>query len=355
VYKLKLKIFRFFILLLFLFSTFNVVGINGEYFKIDVLTPMPNDEIDQQQNHSFGFWYICEPQWIAQSFIPSRPVLTRVFLLLVKMAEIDYEINVSIRKDLLDEDLASITLIPNLTVNSELWLEFDFEDINVNPGEKYYIVCLSHKGRYEGRNCYGWGHSTDNNSYPDGMTFVSHNKGLTWAILNYSSSTEPGDCCFITYGYDPHDKSDLKCDGDINWYNVKPGDIVYGNLSIQNIGFNGSLLDWEIKSIPDWGYWTFSKLEGDDLSPENGKLTVEVSVVAPEDKNKDFTGEIVVVNKNDIDDREVVQVSLTTYKVRNYNFYSIISLIKRVNVKSSFFLPNFDVLIIVCIFLFSIK
>lgn len=84
---------------------------------------------------------------------------------------------------------------------------------------------------------------------------------------------------------------------------------------MQNIGDPDSPLNWDIDtaSIP-WGTWSFSPQSGEGLTPEDGPLIVQVSVIAPDEKNKEFTGFITVQNSDDPADFEVVQVYLKTLK-----------------------------------------
>jgi hypothetical protein len=76
------------------------------------------------------------------------------------------------------------------------------------------------------------------------------------------------------------------------------------------------MLDWKVESYPNWGTWTFSPESGDGLTPEHVPNTISVSVVAPDDKNTDFTGNITVINMNDPSDYEIVSVSLSTSKIK---------------------------------------
>lgn len=112
---------------------------------------------------------------------------------------------------------------------------------------------------------------------------------------------------------------DLNCDGQLKWTGVKPGSEVVDSLTVENVGEAGSKLDWEISDYPDWGTWSFNPINGYNLKPEDGIITVEISVVAPDEKNKEFTGEIKIVNKENINDFEIIPVSLTT--PRNKIFY----------------------------------
>jgi hypothetical protein len=104
---------------------------------------------------------------------------------------------------------------------------------------------------------------------------------------------------------------DLSCEGSLNWAEVTPGATVYGEFSVGNVGEAGSILNWIVDSYPtDWGTWTFT--------PNSGALadgvwqTVNVSVIAPDEKNKEFTGKIKVINSDDPTDFCEIDVILKT-------------------------------------------
>lgn len=111
--------------------------------------------------------------------------------------------------------------------------------------------------------------------------------------------------------YDSYD-SDLDCDGILDWTDVEPGSTVTDEFTVENIGFSGTELDWEIDSYPDWGTWTFTPSSGNDLMPEDGVRTIQVEVIAPDEEEKTFTGEIKIVNSEDSDDYCTIPVSLVT-------------------------------------------
>ena len=116
---------------------------------------------------------------------------------------------------------------------------------------------------------------------------------------------------------------DLDCNGVLSWTDIKPGDMVTGSFTVENVGEPASELDWEIESHPDWGTWIFTPLNGDDLTPENGSITVEVSVVAPDKKNKEFNGGIKIVNMEASGDQCYIQVSLATPRTKAINPLSL--------------------------------
>jgi hypothetical protein len=120
-------------------------------------------------------------------------------------------------------------------------------------------------------------------------------------------------CFAIPYeGEEPPVVPDLDCDGTLSWTEVTPEETVTGTFTVENIGDPLSLLNWEIESYPDWGTFTFDPDGGLDLTPEAGTVTVTVEVVAPEDPETNFTGEIVLVNSEDPDDTCIIDVALAT-------------------------------------------
>jgi len=106
--------------------------------------------------------------------------------------------------------------------------------------------------------------------------------------------------------------SDLDCSGTLSWTGVTPGSTVTGSFTVENIGDPGSLLDWEVESYPDWGAWTFDPENGEDLTPEDDPITVNVEVVAPNEQNQQFDGEVKIVNSENGSDYYIISVSLAT-------------------------------------------
>jgi len=109
------------------------------------------------------------------------------------------------------------------------------------------------------------------------------------------------------------DVPNLDCTGSLSWTNIQPGSTVTGSFQLQNIGDNDSLLNWTINtSLISWGTWTFTPRYGENLTPEEGLQTVQVSVLAPIEKNTDFEGYIRVENRNNPSDFDMIPVSLKT-------------------------------------------
>ena len=132
--------------------------------------------------------------------------------------------------------------------------------------------------------------------------------------LNAGSVVEAGIDAFSASTFECNDpgEPDLDCDGSLSWTDVEPGSTVTGGFIVKNIGDPGSLLDWEITEWPTWGEWTFTPSSGDDLTPEDGAVNVEVEVVAPDQQNQQFSGEVKIVNKENSSDYEIIPVSLAT-------------------------------------------
>jgi len=106
--------------------------------------------------------------------------------------------------------------------------------------------------------------------------------------------------------------SDLQCDGSVSWSDVKAGSTVTGSFQVRNIGDNESILNWTIDSFPSWGTWSFDPHFGVGLSPEDGPVTVHITIVAPDDKNTKFDGYIRVKNEDNPTDYYDIPVFMKT-------------------------------------------
>jgi hypothetical protein len=115
----------------------------------------------------------------------------------------------------------------------------------------------------------------------------------------------------VNYSLDP----DLQCEGDLHFGNVSAGGTFEGSFTVKNIG--GGLLDWHITHEPSWGSWTFDPEQGDDLEPGPG-VTLQVTVVAPTQKD-DYTGTIIIENKDNPEDSCTIAVSMTTPRNKAIN------------------------------------
>jgi len=107
--------------------------------------------------------------------------------------------------------------------------------------------------------------------------------------------------------------------GSLSWTDVPAGSIVTGSFQIANVGDSGSELSWEIESYPAWGIWTFVPSSGTGLTPEMGAITVAVEVVAPNEVNEEFTGDVKIVNSEDSNDFDLIPVLLKTPRNKAIN------------------------------------
>jgi hypothetical protein len=107
-----------------------------------------------------------------------------------------------------------------------------------------------------------------------------------------------------------HEK--LFCNGSLSWVDIKPESTVTGSFTVENVGVALSNLSWKIIDWPDWGIWTFTPLEGKNLTPENGSITINVSVIAPEKRKSEFSGQITIVNSENNSDYDTIPVTLAT-------------------------------------------
>jgi hypothetical protein len=110
---------------------------------------------------------------------------------------------------------------------------------------------------------------------------------------------------------DEYDGSDLVIDGALNWDDVRREATLYGEFTLQNIGDPGVPLSWEVVDLPEWGTWTITPSSG-ELSPEDGPITINVTVVAPPKRNSHFAGHLAIINPDDASDYCLVHISLTT-------------------------------------------
>jgi C1A family cysteine protease len=145
-----------------------------------------------------------------------------------------------------------------------------------------------------------------------------YRSGSSWLDLYDYVFTDPtwnqtANFCIkgFTTGWTPS-YANLDCEGELSWTKVKPGETITGNFTLQNIGSPDSELNWEVLEWPAWGEWTFTPVSGTGLTPEDGAITVEVQVIAPSEKNKEFNGTVKIINTDDTGDYDTITVYLKT-------------------------------------------
>jgi len=161
---------------------------------------------------------------------------------------------------------------------------------------------------------------------PDGNTLICNaetgyffevtpNKTTVWEYTSPYPTSTTNQLFKIVYlpPEEPLDGPDLDCSGSLSWSDIPPGATATGSFQVQNIGKPGSLLNWTINtSLITWGTWSYNPESGVNLTPEYGKVTVQVSVIAPNEKNSEFEGYIRVENQNDPNDFDVIPLHLET-------------------------------------------
>ena len=81
---------------------------------------------------------------------------------------------------------------------------------------------------------------------------------------------------------------------------------------IENIGEPKSCLNWGVQSWPEWGTFSFDPIYGYNLTPENGSITINVTVSVPLEKNSEYTGNVTMVNSENSSDYDTIPIYLTT-------------------------------------------
>ena len=122
----------------------------------------------------------------------------------------------------------------------------------------------------------------------------------------------------------------LCCQGELNWLNVGAGKTVTGEFEVSNCGDDGSELDWEVDSYPEWGTgWTFTPASGTGLTPAQGWQTVSVELVAPDEEEAEFNGTVKVINSNYPEEFCEIKVELKTPRTRETINPFFLEIIKR--------------------------
>jgi len=187
---------------------------------------------------------------VAQSFIPTKPILTRVEILTGKNLTASTPFVLAIRDGLTEENIVQISVEPEEFITENFsWIEFDFDDIPVTVGQTYYMICYTDN---ISDNWYAWAAHNDSESYPRGCAWVSIDDGDTWIneseiISNPAGGMKPlleddvtSDMCFKTYGLE-QTETDLKIEL------IKKDEIIIGlpTITIKNNGsISASNIEW---------------------------------------------------------------------------------------------------------------
>lgn len=163
--------------------------------------PLCLDDLDQSQELMNWIGPVGSgPLWsfanyiLAQSFTPTKNLLTRIEIMVGKNSTTTHDFTLAIRDDLNGSDLATLSLPASAFVTENFsWVEFDISDLMVTPGDTYYIVASTVNVT---DNWYIWALYMNGSSYLNGTIYYSVDDEANWV-------EEPGgDMTFRTYGTD---------------------------------------------------------------------------------------------------------------------------------------------------------
>ncbi|HMA83509.1 MAG TPA: PKD domain-containing protein, partial [Candidatus Thermoplasmatota archaeon] len=140
-------------------------------------------------------------------------------------------------------------------------------------------------------------------------------------VVDDSGSNDTDSATVIIEDREPN----LYCSGSITFTDIEPGSTQTATITVENTGDPGSKLDWSILDEPTWGEWTFSPSDGNDLTPEEGDQTIDVTIVVPDEKNEEFSGTITFVNDDDSSDTCDVTVSVATPHNNQHPFLRLLN------------------------------
>ena len=153
-----------------------------------------NDKNDQQQTQSIYPYSLSWPNKLAQSFIPTLDIITRVHLSF-STYQSPSDLEVSIKEGLTGQSITSL-IIPSTYLSiypEKALLDCDLPDAQITPGQTYYIIVKLLEERTPQDCIYWW--------YDIGDKYT---RGTGWdcSIENSSNWVEIElDFCFKTYGY----------------------------------------------------------------------------------------------------------------------------------------------------------
>jgi C1A family cysteine protease len=247
-------------------------------------------------------------------------------------ADDDVTYEVKIYDDFIDGELTNELYKKTGTIEYTGFHTIDVdEQIGFTSGDDFYIyVYLLHGGHPIDRTseidvllvAKSMGIEVKSDASPGESYYKS---GSEWSDLynyNFDDWSHRGTANFcikaLTNSWSPTG-GDLYCDDEISLSEVKARSIAKTSISIENIGEPLSSLDWEVTEWPDWGTWVFKPKTGDNLKPENGEFTIDISILTPGSRDTEFVGEIKIMNSEYPNDYEMVEVTIKTSKPRYYS------------------------------------
>ena len=188
---------------------YGVVNSFGPLFDFKVISITDENKVDQKQTLFFdgadvNDGIFSNKIWLAQSFVPQYTTLSKVALEISTSSYYVGPLTLSIRNNLTGEDLATVTVLPNVIDNwfteRLKWTTFDVPDLDVILGDSYYLIIHCDQTDSLG----AWMHVNsdcdfhpdyEEDPYTDGNAFLSKNYGRNWI-----ENSKVNDFCFVTYG-----------------------------------------------------------------------------------------------------------------------------------------------------------
>ena len=271
-----------------------------------------DDELDQYQTEMNYAWVVGPYPWlgpwgppninhsVAQSFIPTKNILTRIQILIGRNRTATYPYVLAIREELTGEDIAIAKVNAQDIANESFnWSEFDFADVLVTTGQTYYMISYTTNIT---DNWYAWA-ANSSNPYPNGTMAVSVDDGESWDV------NDTLDMCFMTYGRDNSPPNAPSITGETNGkagteyeytFNATDPDgddvkyfIDWGDNNTEWTGYNPS--GTEVKVKHTWGEkgdYTITSKAKDIYDAEGPEGTLEVTMP----KNKAFNFNFPLLN-----------------------------------------------------------
>ncbi len=144
----------------------------------------------------------------------------------------------------------------------------------------------------------------------DLSNYVCQIINISWRYVGFDGQSFGLDDILVSSG--PL-KPNLCCEGSLSWTNITAGATVSGEFQVCNCGEEGSLLNWEITEEPSWGTWEFVPNNGSGLAAGDC-IYINVTVIAPSEKNSEFEGVIKIINSDRPNDNCEINVFLSTPK-----------------------------------------
>jgi hypothetical protein len=163
-----------------------------------IISPIVSaDYLDQSQVNSNSDLAIDDADWVAQSFKPSYPILTKIEIFVRRAYDnTTTDLYLLIRSSLSGSNLSTASRpASDISTNPYgVWVTFDFSDLDVTVDQTYYMIVFTPANNSYQR--YDWMGSQED-LYSRGEWYYSSDKGVNWIVLIYVPIK---DFCFKTYG-----------------------------------------------------------------------------------------------------------------------------------------------------------